>query len=87
MTHTAFGWRMGRPLTLTYPLDERQVRKLNDVLQDVWNISNGRINIDIVDTARTSSDNGDIWFIVTGPTSYIQYKSQDHVYTVTPNGF
>uniref|UniRef100_A0A6M3L4Z6 Uncharacterized protein n=1 Tax=viral metagenome TaxID=1070528 RepID=A0A6M3L4Z6_9ZZZZ len=77
-------WRMARPVTLTYPLDERQVRRLNTILQELWNITNGRINVDIVTTSRTVADNGDIWLIQTGGTVYIQYKANDHIYTIGP---
>jgi len=83
---SAYGWRMARPITLTHPLDDRQIRRLNDFLEDVWNLGNGRINMDVV-TSRTSADSGDIWLIQTGIITYIQYKNNGHIYTITPDGF
>ena len=80
-----FAWRMGRPITLTYPLDERQVRRLNDILQDLWNASNGRLNLDVVTTTKTNADNGNVWLMQTGAVVRIQYRANNTVYTVTPD--
>lgn len=83
----AFGYRLDRPITFTYPLDERQVRKLNNTLQDLWNVQNGRQNFDVISSLKSNADNGDLWFIQTGETVYIHFKGNDHVFTITPDGF
>lgn len=84
---SVLAFRMERPITLTYPLDTRQVRKLNDTLQLMWDIQNGRQNFDVVTTSKTAADNGDLWIIQTANIAYIQIKSNDHVYTFTPDGY
>ena len=79
----AFGWRMGRPTTLTHPLDERQVRRLNDTLQDMWNLGNGRLNLDVVTTTKSNPDSGDVWIFNDGGTIKLQVRVGGTTYSVT----
>jgi len=81
---TAFAKRIPTPPVLTYPLEEDQIRKLNVYLSDTWLLMNGRYNLDIDSTGRSTSDNGDIW-IVTGATQGIQYRSGNFIFTVSPD--
>ena len=84
---TAYGFRMAKPLTFTHPLDEKQIAELNKLTLDIWNITNGRINVDIVTTSKSGADNGDIWILKTGVIAQIQFKSSDRVYTLQTKGF
>lgn len=47
--------RIARPIRLTQPLDESQLSRLNDTLQDIWDITNGRYELNVVTTAPTST--------------------------------
>ena len=78
---------MERPILFSHPIDENQVNNLNNSLQSIWYITNGRQNLDIVTTTKTNADNGDIWIIATGNVSRIQFKSGGHIYTITPDGW
>jgi len=80
---TSYAWRMSRPITLTHPLDERQVRNLNDILQDIWNLGNGRLNLDIVTTTKSNPDNGDVWIFDDSGIMKIQARIGGTTYTWT----
>lgn len=80
-------FRMDKPTTFTYPLDEKQIDEMNDLFTLIWHIQNGRVSLDVSSTQRTSPDNGDIWLTQTGNTVYINYRANNHTFTVTPNGF
>lgn len=84
---TAYGFRVAKPPTLTLPLTKDQVNQLNDYLNKLWLLQQGEFNFDIVTTAKTGANEGDVWFIKTGAIVYIQYKANNRVFTVTPNGF
>ena len=38
------GFRMNKPLTLSYPLEEKQIAEMNKMFLDMWNLLNGRID-------------------------------------------
>ena len=84
---TATGFRVIRPPTLSHPIDEEQIKKLNDYLEDIWNLQNGEFNFDIKTTPKTNADNGDFWFITTGATTTIQYRAGGVIFNVTPDGY
>ena len=87
ITYTALAFRIPSPPTFTLPWDETQITQLNDFALDVWNLTQGEYNFDIVTTTKTNADNGDLWLISTPPTVYIQYKANNHIFTITPDGF
>lgn len=84
ISQNAFGWRMARPITLTHPLDERQVRRLNDILTDIWNATNGRINLDIVTTTKSGPDEGDLWILNDSGTYKLEFRAGGSTRTITP---
>jgi len=79
-----FSFRMSKPTTFSHPMDEKQVTKLNSLLLDLWNIDNGRQNLDIVTTDRTNADNGDIWILTTGNLARIRFQAADRTWTINP---
>lgn len=81
------GFRMVRPDTFSEPWNEGQIERLNDILDDVYYLQQGNFNFDIETTTKTRANNGDLWFIQTAGTVYIQYKANDHIFTITPDGF
>jgi len=83
---TVYALRIARPLVLSYPITQEQVSQLNRYLEDVWNMQSGRYEMDTVTSTKTNSRNGEMWMIKTGPTIRIQYKSGDHIFTITPDG-
>lgn len=79
-----YSFRVNRPPTLTEPLTRDQITQLNDFLEAVWYMQNGRFNFDIVTTTKTNAKNGSIWILQTGSTSQIQWKANDSIYTISP---
>ena len=76
----AFGFRVSKPPVISYPLSKQQVEVLNKYLEDIWNMQNGRFQLDVVSSAKTSAENGEVWIV--GGT--MQFKSGGTVYTLTP---
>ena len=74
-------FRIPRPNTFFLPWDGDQMKQHNEAHEDLWNLSNGEFNLDIVTSAKTGADNGDIWLITTGLVTRIQYKAQGRVFT------
>ena len=56
--------------------------QLNQTLEDLWNITNGRIELDIKTTPKTNARNGEMWLILTGQTVRVQIKANNRVYTL-----
>ena len=79
-------YRIPRPENFNLPWTEEQMKKHNDSHEDLWNLQNGEFNFDIVTTSKIGANNGDLWFIQTGPTVRLQFKANNHVWTITPDG-
>lgn len=79
-----YAFRIARPPTLSLPLTEDQVNKLNRYLEDVWHLQQGEFNFDVVTTAKNGANNGDIWILMTGAVGSIQFKANDTIYRITP---
>jgi len=77
-------FRMSRPPTLSHPIDQEQVNQLNASLDDIFNLSNGRFNLDIVTTTKTNASDGDIWILNDSGTYKLEFKAGDAVRTITP---
>jgi len=82
----AVGLRVPRPITLKHPLDEKQVRELNNTLEQIFYMQEGRFEIDGVTTTKTNAKNGEIWILSTSPVARIQFKYNDQIFTINPNG-
>ena len=82
-----YGYRISRPVTFTYPLDKEQVSKLNNYLEDIWTLQNGRFNFDVVTTTKSNADAGTIWFIQTGNVVRLHTKYNGHIFTFSPDGY
>ncbi len=77
----AYALRASRPLTLTMPLTQDQLTQLNAYLNDIWNMQNGRFELDIVTTSKSGAKNGEVWIKKTGSTYYLEIKAGDAVRT------
>lgn len=77
-------FRISRPNTFTLPWTQDQVSQLNRTLEDIWNLTNGEFNLDVVTTSKTNAQNGDIWIIYTAPNARIQFKAKGIVHTLSP---
>jgi len=49
------GFRMNKPLTLSYPLEEKQIAETNKIFLDIWNLLNGRMT-EFVDDVTLSGN-------------------------------
>jgi len=81
---SSLSFRMSRPPTLSHPIDQDQVNQLNASLDDIFNLTNGLINLDIVTTTKTNAANGDIWIFNDSGTFKLEFKAGDAVRTITP---
>jgi len=77
----AFGLRASKPIALKYPITEEQITQLNDFLQDIWYMQNGRAELDVVTSPKTNANNGEVWMIMTGGNVRLQFKANNQVYT------
>ena len=71
---TAFGFRTYKPPMLTDLADPIQIVQLNNSLENLWDITNGRYNINIVTTnpdGNTQGDVGDILLYNNSGTYYL----------------
>ena len=57
---TAFAYRAPRPHQMTMPWTDNQVVELNNILEDFWNIDNGRYTMDITTTNPDGNTTGDV---------------------------
>ena len=87
LASTAWALRIPRPIVLKNPPTEDQIAQLNRFLEDVWNMQGGRYEMDIVATSKTAAKNGEAWLIKTGSVVRLQYRANNHVFTITPDGF
>ena len=81
---SAGAYRISRPPTLSHPIGKEQVTQLNASLEDIFNLTNGKFNLDIVTTTKTNADNGDIWIFNDGGTYKLEFMAGDSVRTITP---
>jgi hypothetical protein len=82
----AEAYRIPRPEQFRLPWTDDQMKKHNDAHEDMWNLQNGQFNFDIVTTSKDKANNGDIWFIQTGNTVRLQFRANNHVWTISPDG-
>ena len=80
-------FRIPRPPVFSLPLNQDQINQLNDTLENMWNLQNGEFNFDVVTAIKTGANNGDLWLLQTGNTTRIQYKWNNTIFTVTPDGY
>ena len=79
VANLAYSLRVNFPPTLSLPLTEEQISQLNQYLKDIWNIQNGRMELDVVSSAKSSAKNGELWL---NSTSHkIQWKEGGNVYS------
>lgn len=81
-----YALRVARPLILKHPLTEDQVSQLNRFLEDIWNMQYGRFEIDVVTSPKTNAKNGEFWMLETGSAVRVQFKAQDSIWTLVPEG-
>lgn len=74
-------FRIARPPKISLPLTSSQVNKLNDYLENLWQLQQGEFNLDIVSTTKSNAGNGDFW-IYTGTTAAIEYKANGTIYRI-----
>lgn len=84
LAHQVYAYRIPRPPILRLPLTQDQISKLNDTLEDIWNLQNGEFNLDIVTSSKTNAANGDIWILNDSGTYKLEFKAGGSVHTITP---
>ena len=81
---TVWALRISRPIILSFPPTQDEVKQLNRNLEDLWNIQNGRFELDIVTTTKSNVRIGEIWILNNAGTYSLQFKAGDSVRTLTP---
>ncbi len=77
-----YAFRTARPPTFTKLDDPVQLTQLNSFLQNIYDITNGRISLDTRESDGRS-DNGDVWILESGSTHQFKWKAGGIVYSVT----
>jgi hypothetical protein len=54
-------------------------------MADLWNITNGKYNLDVVTTPKTDAKNGDMWILFVSPIAKLQYRANNTIFTITPD--
>ena len=49
----AYALRTPRPTQLTIPFDDNKITELNNILENLWNITNGKYNFDVKDSVES----------------------------------
>jgi len=86
-TVNSYAIRISRPTTFQLPWTDEQVGDLNNVIEQIFLMQQGRYEMDIETTAKSNANNGEAWLVITGNTVRIQFKGDGRVYTVTPDGY
>lgn len=84
ITANVYALRVSRPQTFSLPWDQNQINQLNEYLESLWYVQNGRIDLDIVTTSKTNARNGEIWILNDSGTYKLEFKANDAVHTITP---
>lgn len=71
----AWSLRVAFPPTLSNPITDDQVATLNNYLKNIWDIQNGRFELDVVTTTKTSAKNGEIWILNNAGSYSLQVKA------------
>ena len=73
--------RINKPPRLSNPPTEEEIIVLNKFLEDMWNITNGRYQLDVVTTPKTDAESGEFWIIQTGTIGRLQWKTGNLIFT------
>ena len=76
-----YALRVNQAPRLSNPPTQEEISVLNKFLADIWNITNGRYQLDVVTTPKTNAKNGELWVIFTSPTGRLQWKANDTIFT------
>ena len=71
----AHAYRASRPTPMRLPLDDNQITELNNSIENLWNITNGRYSLNIVTSnpdGTTRGKVGDMLLLSTGGTYYLE---------------
>lgn len=82
LSSSVYAFRIGKPPRFTKLDDPVQLTQLNNVLEDLWLITNGRISLD-TRTTDGNVDNGDIWILESGSTHQLKWRAGGITYAVT----
>ena len=61
-----YALRIQRPPVLRNPITEDQLSQLNKYMEQIFNLQNGRYELDIVTTDKSDANEGEIWIKNTG---------------------
>lgn len=71
----AWSLRVSLPPTLSSPITEEQITVLNKYMKDLFDMQQGRFELDIVTSTKTNSKNGEIWILNNAGTYSLQVKA------------
>lgn len=74
LTTNLYAFRASKPPRFTKLDDPVQLTQLNNTLEDLWNITNGRFSFSIR-TTDGNVDNGDVWILESGSTHQLKWRA------------
>jgi hypothetical protein len=83
-TGNVYAFRITRPKTFELPWNNEQIKDLNDKMNELFVMQQGRFELDVVTTTKTNAANGEIWIFNDAGTYKLQFKAGDSVRTITP---
>lgn len=81
----SYALRLSSPPKLNLPLTTDDITQINNYLEDLWNLTNGRFSLDIVSTDPTNPKNGDVWILESGSTHRLKWRAGNATYYVDGN--
>ena len=78
-----YAFRTSSPPVLTDLTNPNQITQLNNFLEQIWNITNGRYTVEVRSADPTNIDNGDLWILESGSTHQLKWRAGGVTYAVT----
>lgn len=77
-----YALRLSTPPKINLPLTTDDITHLNNYLEDIFNLTNGRFSVNVVSTDPSSPRNGDIWILESGATHRLKWRAGGVTYFV-----
>ena len=82
VTVNTYAFRTASPTVFTDLQDENQLVELNNLLDNLWQITNGRYTTEVRSADPTNIDDGDVWILESGATHQLKWRAGGVTYLV-----
>ena len=83
LSTNVYALRILKPQTFSLPWTKPQINQLNETLESLWFIQNGRYELDVVTTTKSAENNGVLWIFNDGGIIKLQTRVGGTTYTWT----